>query len=103
MVVAPLPVRARAVGEPVALLTRERLPDTLPEAAGAKATLKLVLCPAARVRGKDRPLRENSVPESASLETVKLAVPELVSLTVCVLLVPRSTVPKPRVVEDNET
>ena len=61
--VAPLPVKARAVGELVALLTRERLPDTLPEAAGAKATLKLVLWPAARVSGKVKPLIENPVPE----------------------------------------
>ena len=80
--VAPVPLNARAVGELVALLARERLPDALPETAGAKATLKLALCPAATVMGKVRPLTENPVPERVSLETVKLAVPELVSLTV---------------------
>ena len=82
MALAPVPLKARAVGELVALLIREKLPDKLPEAAGAKATLKLTLCPAATVRGKVRPLTENPVPERVSLETVRLAVPELVSLTV---------------------
>jgi hypothetical protein len=80
--VAPVPLKPRALGELVALLIRERLPDTLPEAAGAKATVKLALCPAAMVMGKVRPLTENPVPERVSLETVRLAVPELVSVTV---------------------
>ena len=80
MALAPVPLKPRALGELVALLIRERLPDTLPEAAGAKATLKLTLCPAATVRGKVRPLTENPVPERVSLETVRLDIQETTDL-----------------------
>jgi hypothetical protein len=56
-------------------LARERLPLTLPLDFGAKVTLKLKLCPAARVSG--RPLRLNPNPVIAACETVRFDPPEL--------------------------
>jgi hypothetical protein len=56
-------------------LARERLPLTLPLDFGAKMTLKLALCPAARVSG--RPLRLNANPVIAACETVRFEPPEL--------------------------
>ena len=45
-------------------LAREMLPLTLPPDFGAKVTLRLALCPAARVSG--RPLRLNPDPVIAA-------------------------------------
>ena len=56
-------------------LTKERLPLMLPLDFGAKITLKLALCPAARVSG--RPLRLNPDPVIAACETVRFDPPEL--------------------------
>jgi len=58
-------------------LTRERLPLTLPLDFGAKATLKLALCPAARVSGRAGPLCVEPDPVMVAWETVKLDPPEL--------------------------
>src|SRR2546427_31561 len=65
-----------------ALLTSETLPVKLPVAAGAKATLKLLDWPTARVSGKVSPLRLNPAPLTVAEEMVRLAVPELVRVTV---------------------
>ncbi len=51
-------------------------------AAGAKATLKLLDWPTARVSGKVSPLRLNPAPLTVADEMVRLAVPELVRVTV---------------------
>ena len=56
-------------------LTKERLLLMLPLDFGAKITLKLALCPAARVSG--RPLRLNPDPVIAACETVRFDPPEL--------------------------
>jgi hypothetical protein len=90
----PVPERVRVVGELAALLTNEMLPETVPAEAGAKATVKLVLWPAERVKGRERPVAEKPLPEAGSGETVKLAVPELVSLIVCVFFEATPTSPK---------
>jgi hypothetical protein len=58
-------------------LTKERLPLTLPLDWGAKITLKLALCPAARVRGTAGPARLNPEPVIAARETVRFEPPEL--------------------------
>ena len=50
------------VGELLALFTTETLPPTLPEAVGAKVTLREALCPAARVNGVDIPLAAKPLP-----------------------------------------
>src|SRR5713101_478483 len=73
-------------------LTRERLPLTLPLDCGAKITLKLALCPAARVSG--RPLRLNPDPVIAACETVRFDPPELPKTSNCVALLPTGTLPK---------
>jgi hypothetical protein len=78
----PVPLRGMAAGEFGALLTRETLPVKLPVAAGAKATLKLLDWPTARVSGKVSPLRLNPAPLTVADEMVRLAVPELVRVTV---------------------
>jgi len=57
-----VPLRGIAIGEFVPLLVSEMFPDALPTPAGAKATLKFVLCPGVRVRGRGRPVVEKPVP-----------------------------------------
>src|SRR5258708_2364078 len=92
--VTPVPERARVPGELGALLARDKLPETLPAVVGAKATLKLELCPGDRVKGRVRPLTEKPPLGTVSWETVKLAVPELVSLLVGRLVVFSATYEK---------
>jgi hypothetical protein len=95
--VTPVPERETAAGELVALLTTERLPVRLPVVVGAKATLTVVVWPAARVRGSESPLRVNPAPVKLACETVTLAVPVLDRVTVWGLLVlPTVTFPKLR-------
>jgi hypothetical protein len=77
----------------VALLTTDTLPVTLPEVVGLKITLKVVVCPAAKVRGSVRPLVLKPAPETLIWEMVTLEV-ELVSVTGRVLLLPTATFPK---------
>src|SRR5437879_11544738 len=48
----PVPLRAMVLGELGALLTSERLPDTLPVAVGANCTLKVLDCPGGAGRGR---------------------------------------------------
>src|SRR5882672_4699964 len=62
----PVPLKEIASGELGALLTNDTLPDTLPTPAGAKATLKFVLCPGLRVKGTVRPLIEKPIPETVA-------------------------------------
>src|SRR5713226_9305325 len=82
----------------VALLTTETLPVPAPEAVGAKTTLKLAACPAAKVSGGVRPLSLKPLPETVIWEMLTLELPELVSVTVCVALLPTVTFPKLRLV-----
>lgn len=63
-VMEPVPESEMAVGELEAVLTTEMLPVELPEPVGEKAALRFALWPAARVRGKVRPLTPNPVPEA---------------------------------------
>src|SRR5207247_10461101 len=51
----PVPLRPMEVGEPGALLTIERLPDTAPAVVGRKATVIVVCCPAAPFKGSENP------------------------------------------------
>ena len=80
------------------MLTTERLPVTLPVVEGAKVTLKLAVWPPAKLRGRESPPRLNPVPVKLACETVTLAVPELVRVTVWELLLPTVTLPKLRLV-----
>jgi len=74
-------------------LTRERLPLTLPLDCGAKTTLKLALCPAARVSGRGKLPRLNGA-VTVAWETVRLDPPELPRTSACVALLPAGTLPK---------
>jgi hypothetical protein len=56
--------------------------------------LKVVLCPAAKFIGVVRPLAVKPLPATASPETVTLELPELVRVTVLLLLLPTLTFPK---------
>src|SRR5437867_13336007 len=87
----PLPLSGMAVGEPGALLTSETLPVTLPTPAGAKATLKFVLCPGVNVKGSVSPLVAKPLPETVACESDKLAVPVFLSDIVSVILVTITT------------
>src|SRR2546425_12764396 len=74
------------VGELGALLTSETLPDTLPAAVGANCMLKVMDCPAGRVRGKLSPLMLKPAPVTIPCEMVKLTPPELVKVRFCTLV-----------------
>src|SRR5207244_10366962 len=84
----------RVDGRLAAYLPSERLPVTLPAPVGAKATLKLVLCPALRVSGTLRPVMLKPFPEGVACEMVTLPVPELIRVMVWELRVPTATSPK---------
>ena len=75
-------------------LTRERLPLTLPLDCGAKMTVKLALCPAARVSGRAGPRRLNPDPVIAAWETVRFEPPELPKTSACEALLPTGTLLK---------
>jgi len=57
-----VPLTGKVVGELVAVLTTVTLPERLPVEAGAKVTLKVLDCPAARVMGNVIPLVLKPVP-----------------------------------------
>jgi hypothetical protein len=92
--VMPLPVREATVGELCALLLIETLPDALPAAVGANCALKELDCPGARDNGKVNPLIPKPAPVTLPCERFRLAVPELVRVTVWAFAVPTATFPK---------
>ena len=80
------------------MLTNDTLPLAVPEAVGAKSTLKLVVWPGDSVRGSTKPLTENPDPVMLACEIVALPVPVLLTATASVLLAPTLTLPKLRLV-----
>jgi len=90
----PVPLKGMASGELGPLLTRETDPLTLAVEVGAKATLKVVLAPAAIIVGVARPLILKPVPDTLAAEIVTLAVPLFFRVTVCELVSPTTTLPK---------
>ena len=90
----PLPAREATAGDLYALLLIETLPDALPGAVGVNCALKVLDCPGARENGKVNPLIPKPAPVTLPCEILKLAVPELVKVTVCALAVPTVTFPK---------
>jgi len=91
----PVPERGTETPE-LALLVIPRLPVALPPDVGAKATLKVTLCPAARLSGGVIPLKLNPVPPDVIWEMVNDEPPELVSVSESEALVPAGTPPKLR-------
>ncbi len=90
----PIPESETLAGELVAVLTTETLPEALPATVGAKLAVKLVLCPAVRVRGSESPLMLNPLPFAVACETVTLPVPVLVRVTFSLALLPTVTFPR---------
>ena len=87
--VTPVPeTRTFSVGLE-ALLVMTRLPLTPPADCGANTTLKLgLLWPGPKVKGRLKPLMLYPAPVVVACVTVKLEPPELVSVSVKVLLLP---------------
>ena len=79
----PLPLRGIVVGEVGALLTSVRLLAELAPDVGVKLTVNIADFPGANVNGKARPLRPNPVPGPADCVMLRLALPGLLSVTVC--------------------
>ena len=92
----PLPVSVSLAFELEALLTKETVVLAVPLACGWKVTANDALWPAAMVKGRARPLRENSEVPGVAVETVTLE-PLAVSVAVKVLLCPTTTLPKSKV------
>jgi hypothetical protein len=90
----PVPASEATVGELCALLLIETLPDALPGAVGANSALKVLNCPGARDNGKVNPLMPKPAPVTLPCERLKMAVPELVKVTVWAFVVPTATFPK---------
>src|SRR2546428_232245 len=82
------------LGELGASLTSEMPPDALPVVVGANCTLKVLDCPGGRVSGNVSPLMLKPAPVKVPCAMVKLALPELVKVTFCTLVLPTSTLPK---------
>lgn len=90
----PVPDSEMDAGEPGALLTIEIAPDLDPAEVGAKVALTEELLPALMVSGRLAPLTPNPEPLAASWVMVTAALPELVSETVCEVLLPTEAFPK---------
>lgn len=86
------------MGETVAVLVTVTVPVSPPAALGLKITPNVRLCPALRVTGVPAPLRVNPAPLSVICEILTLALPESVTVTLCVDDDPVFTFPKPRFV-----
>lgn len=89
---APIPLRLMTVGEPAFVLT-ETVPVTLPAVVGANTALKVMLLPEVSVCAV-KPVTLNPVPVTVSEETTRFTVPVFLSVIVCELFVPSTTVPK---------
>jgi len=86
------------VGELVALLATLTLPVRLPAEAGAKVALRVTAWLGAKVVPEVTPLALKPAPETVKLERVTFEFPVLVKLALSKLLLPKFTLPKPRLV-----
>jgi hypothetical protein len=77
----PVPDSVIESGEFVALLATVTLPVALPAAEGVNVAVKVAVCPAARISPEETPPAVKPAPETVTLETVMLALPALVSVT----------------------
>jgi hypothetical protein len=76
------------------LLEIVMVPESLPIVGGAKLAEKVVLCPVDSVMGSVGPVTVMPVPDAVACEIVTATVPELVSVTLCLLVDPTATAPK---------
>lgn len=92
----PVPANEIASVEFEALDTTEMLPLALPAEMGANTAPKVKLCPGIRVRGRVSPLMLNPEPLALACVIVTLDPPELVKVSVRLVLLPTCTLPKLR-------
>src|SRR2546427_7895322 len=92
--VKPLPLRFTVTGDPESSLTIEMLPVSVETDLGANATLRLLDCPGPSASGNMSPLTLKSDPVTCGGETVRPPLPELLSVTIWVLILPTTTLPK---------
>jgi hypothetical protein len=90
----PEPLRLIAVGEVGALLTIERMPEAAPTDVGTNATVIVPCCPAFMFNGSENPLTVNAAPDSFTWLMLNVAVPVLVRIKPCDVLVPTTSLPK---------
>lgn len=79
-----------------ALEASVRFPFEVPEVEGANCTLKLALCPTARVAGALMPVRVYPAPLMLAREILTLALPLFVTVPLMVWVFPTVTFPKLR-------
>jgi hypothetical protein len=97
---APVPLSVTTLVAPVpALLLIVTEPLAAPVLAGSNVTASVVVCPGFSVTGKLAPVIVKPVPDSVAELIVSAAVPEDVSVTVCVVVVLTVTSPNDSVVE----
>lgn len=87
-VAAAFPENATVTDGLEALLVIIRAPVFAPAASGAYFTVKLVLCPAASVKGRLGPLTLNPVPLAFACEIVTLVPPVFVTVSVRICVLP---------------
>jgi hypothetical protein len=92
--IVPEPERAIVVGEFVALLTNETVPDTAPLVWGANAMVTFCVLPDASVSGRVTPLRLKPIPVKFAADTDTAAVPVLESVIVLLAELPSAMLPK---------
>jgi hypothetical protein len=92
VVAVAVPVTGIERGEPGALLEIEMVPVSVPAAEGLNEALKVALLPAPMVDDEMLPTLK-PVPETLIPETVTLAVPVFLSVTVCELEAPAVMLP----------
>jgi hypothetical protein len=84
----PLPESTALSGEFGALMTSVREPLMLPAEAGVKPNVNVAEPPVAKVSGRASPLTVKPEPLTVASVMVRLAVPEFLTVTVCVLMRP---------------
>jgi hypothetical protein len=90
----PVPDREIAARELVALLVTVTVPGRLPAAAGVKVTFSVATCPGVTICPVLTPLAAYPAPEMLTPETVTFEFPALVKVTLRMLLLPRLTFAK---------
>jgi hypothetical protein len=79
-VVTPSAFSAMVFGELGELLTKERAPFTLPAFVGAKLTVNAAELPGSTVSGRLMPFKAKPLPETVACETLRLALPGLLTV-----------------------
>jgi hypothetical protein len=92
--IAPVPDSAISAVLLDPLKVSETCPLTGPAAVGPNFTPNVVSCPGAKVSGRLNPVTLKPAPVTVACEIVRLAPPEFCKVSVCVALLPTTTVPK---------